>query len=214
MAKHLAVAATFAILLSACSLRTDVATAPSAASPEPTYTLSGTVVEATESGSTPVEGVRVDAGLPRRSALTNTSGVFSISGLSASRSDVVTSKFGYSTNTRTVTLTGDMRLDLTVNRLPTYTLSGMAFEVTPTGQVPIEGVEVYCDSCGPFGHTFAYTDGNGRYVMLEVLPITHSLLLQKTGFAVVDPTGHIAGRDAKDVKVEGDTRFDIQFVRR
>ena len=33
-------------------------------------------------------------------------------------------------------------------------------------------------------------------------------------FAVVDPTEHIAGRDVKDVKVEGDTRFDIQFVRR
>jgi len=210
MTKHLAVAATLAILLSACS---DVATAPSPAPPAPTYTLSGTVVEVTESGSTPVQGVQVDAGLPPRHALTNTSGFFSISGLSG-RTVVVTSKFGYRTDTTSVSLTGDMRLDITVNRLPTYTLSGIAFELTPAGHVPIEGVEIYCDSCGPDGHTFAYTDSNGRYVMSEVLPIIHSLLVRKTGFAVVDPTGKIAGFDAKDVKVEGDTRFDIELVRR
>jgi len=212
MTKRLAVAATLAILLSACSSGVDVATAPSP--PAPTYTLSGTVVEVTESGSTPVEGVRVEAGLPRRSTFTSSSGVFSISGLSVGRSDVVTSKSGYSTDTRPVLLTGDMRLDITVNRLPTYTLSGIAFEVTPAGQVPIEGVEIYCDSCGPFGHTRVFTDSNGRYVMSEVLPVTHSLLVQKTGFAVVDPIGSTAGYDVKDVKVEGDTRFDIQFVRR
>ena len=73
MAKHLAVAATLAILLSACSPGVDVTTAPSSAPPAPTYTLSGTVVEATESGSTPVEGVLVNAGLPRRSARSSTS---------------------------------------------------------------------------------------------------------------------------------------------
>ena len=41
-------------------------------------------------------------------------------------------------------------------------LSGVVFEIADGGRVPIEGVELYCDSCGEFGHTATYTDANGR----------------------------------------------------
>ena len=37
-----------------------------------------------------------------------------------------------------------------------YTLSGLVFEETITGQMPIEGVEVYCDSCGSRLATLSY----------------------------------------------------------
>ena len=43
------------------------------------------------------------------------------------------------------------------------TLFGLVSEVTPAGAVPVEGVWVYCDACGKFGHTSAYTDANGYY---------------------------------------------------
>lgn len=43
------------------------------------------------------------------------------------------------------------------------TLFGVVSEMTSTGQLPIEDVEVYCDSCGELRHTWTHTDGNGFY---------------------------------------------------
>ena len=37
--------------------------------------------------------------------------------------------------------------------LSAYTLSGVVFEVTPTGKTPIEGVAVYCELCGAETHS-------------------------------------------------------------
>src|SRR5262245_57577801 len=37
-------------------------------------------------------------------------------------------------------------------------LSGVVFEMTPAGQVPLAGASVYCDACGAFGHTEKITD--------------------------------------------------------
>lgn len=207
MRTQLSVAATLAILLTACS--------PGASPASPTtVNLSGRVLESTESGSAPVQGALVDGGSAAQSARTDAGGFFSITGLPAIRRDVVTSKFGYGTDTRTVTLAGDVRLEITLTRLPTYTLSGVAFEITPTGQAPIEGVEVYCAACGPSGDVFSLTDSSGRYLLSEVVPGLHALLVSKAGFALVDPTRRIVDYDEKDVTVEGDTRFDIQLVRR
>lgn len=45
-----------------------------------------------------------------------------------------------------------------------YTLSGVVFEVTSAGNTPVEGVNVYCEPCGPpDGHSLRFTDADGAY---------------------------------------------------
>jgi hypothetical protein len=101
------------------------------------------------------------------------------------------------------------------------TLSGVVYEVTPTGMVPLEGVDVYCEPCGAETHTWAYTDSNGFYsffgVWLDAVPTR--IWVGKDGFA--DPPGlrtptppNPSGPGWREVRVDGDTRFDIQLVRR
>ena len=47
--------------------------------------------------------------------------------------------------------------------LSAYTLSGVVFEVTTTGETPIEGVAVYCELCGEETHSWSITDSSGIY---------------------------------------------------
>ena len=47
-------------------------------------------------------------------------------------------------------------------------LSGVVFEITAGTFVGVEGVEVYCDTCGPIGHSHRFTDGTGEYDFGEV----------------------------------------------
>ncbi len=98
---------------------------------------------------------------------------------------------------------------------PTYTLSGVVYEVTPNGQVPVEDVELYCDSCGsPTGHTFTSTDANGFYSFSWAQNGVHPLLVWKAGYDVINPMGTLkTGEAYKNATVNGDTRFDIQLVR-
>ena len=104
--------------------------------------------------------------------------------------------------------------------LKDYTLSGVVFEMTPNGRMPIEGVGVYCEPCGADTHTWATTDANGFYSFAGVwdagtAPI--SIFVQKDGY--IDPVGLPArpyqqGPGWRDVIVNGDTRFDIELARR
>ena len=100
------------------------------------------------------------------------------------------------------------------------TLSGVVYEETPTGRVPIEGVDVYCEPCGAETHSWASTDSNGFYsftgVWVESLPTR--LWIGKDGYA--DPAGlprptppNPAGPGWREVRIDGDTRFDVQLVR-
>ena len=111
-------------------------------------------------------------------------------------------------------------------------LSGIVFEVTPTGQVPVPGVSVYCDACSEVGHTWQTTDaagfykfsgdiahGGGIWLTSSTSPCcpanTAYLIVGKEGYA--DPPGGRPGpvyQGWRDVTVKGDTRFDIQLVRR
>ena len=97
-----------------------------------------------------------------------------------------------------------------------YTLSGVVFEMTPGGQVPVEGVLVYCDSCGsPFGHTWVTTDVEGFYSLSWAANGNHALIVWKEGFDVKDPrTTYADGSGVRDATVNGNTRFDIQLLRR
>lgn len=56
--------------------------------------------------------------------------------------------------------------------------------------MPVDGVEVYCDSCdSPIGHTFVYTDATGVYSFGWARNGVHPLLVRKTGCDVKDPAG-------------------------
>jgi hypothetical protein len=97
------------------------------------------------------------------------------------------------------------------------TLSGFVFEQADNGRVPVARVWVYCDACGPLGHTGMYTDDNGGYT-LEGAPAGGTLLLlAKAGYKLPRPdfilptnSGYMGGMNAA---VNGDSRFDIEIVR-
>lgn len=98
----------------------------------------------------------------------------------------------------------------------TYTLSGVVSELTAAGKVPAEGVQLYCDSCGsPVGHTFTSSDADGFYSFSWAQNGVHPLFVWKDGYDVIDPTDRLAdGTAVKSATVDGNTRFDIQIVRR
>jgi hypothetical protein len=165
----------------------------------------------TAAGPSPIEGARVNAG-SGLSATTDAGGLYRIPGLPATTSLISVTKGGYVTQAKTVTMSADTLLDIRLDRIVSYTLSGLVYELTEAGQVPIEGVEVYCDSCGsPDGHTFVDTDADGFYSLSWTTNGVHPLLVRKAGYALAvtrDPSGRISAT------VNGDTRFDIQLVRR
>ena len=179
-----------------------------------TYTLSGIVFLETPTGRIPLRGARVEETNSHRSATTSSDGRYSISGLTATGASVSASRWDVVTYTTTLAIDGDTKLDI---ELPTYTLSGVVFERAPTGMVPIAGVEVYCDGCGsPFGHTFAHTGTDGVYSFTYTLSGTNPLLIRKVGYG--DPVGQapgpVQGSQWRRPVVTGDTRFDIELVRR
>ena len=105
-----------------------------------------------------------------------------------------------------------------------YTLSGLVFEVTSAGNRPIEGVEVYCEQCGPpAGHSGRFTDRNGAYSFdgaggLAGASIVE-LLVAKQGYILPNqpdqsgPSG-LSWMGRVNVSVKGDTRYDIQITRK
>ena len=107
--------------------------------------------------------------------------------------------------------------------LSDVTLSGWVFEETPTGRAPIDLVEIYCDVCTPATHGYALTDSKGFYsfrgVWLAHTGLPVSISLGKKGFD--DPPGvppstppNITDPGWREVVVNGDTRLDLQLVRR
>ena len=212
--KHLPLALTLAILVSACGNGSPGTAAPTTpAAPVGTHIVSGFIVEMTAAGSAPVEGVRVMEATSQATATTDRAGFFSLSGVPAVNAFFSATKDGYERFTKSVQISGDTRLDIAMVRVVSYTLSGIAFEVTAGGQSPLEGVEVYCDGCGsPVGHTFAYTDKDGFYSFSWAFNGATPLLVRKAGYDVLDTVGSFPGQVVATVK--GDTRFDIKLVRR
>ena len=48
------------------------------------------------------------------------------------------------------------------------TISGVVFELTPSGRAPIEGATLHCGACGVETHAWAYTNSQGRYEFIGV----------------------------------------------
>lgn len=197
------------------------ATAIAPSAPPAYHTLSGVVSTVTGGSATPVEGARVEVaegcrpGQCVRFAMTDQDGRYRIPDVLAGNRAIVVSKWGHASILTTVTLTGDMELDLQMVREEIYTLSGVVFEVTAAGLAPVERVWVYCDACGDGGHMGTFTDGDGAYEFREVQAGLFAILAHKDGYTVVDSTRTSAdGTGERTVRVSGDTHFDIQLVRR
>ena len=98
--------------------------------------------------------------------------------------------------------------------LSAYTLSGVVFEVARNGHTPIEGVEVYCELCGEATHSWTLTDSNGIYSFTGVWTTPRSpthLWFNKEGYT--DPLG-VTHSGLREILINGDTRFDVELVRR
>jgi len=98
-------------------------------------------------------------------------------------------------------------------------LSGVIYESTPTGHVPIPGAVVYCELCGEITHTWATADANGFYrfpgeiakgggVWLVPGQLT-PILVREVGFEQQTFVGR-----SLNVLIAGDTRLDVELVRR
>jgi hypothetical protein len=108
------------------------------------------------------------------------------------------------------------------------TLSGMVYEVlaaSPRQIAGVEGVSVYCEQCGESTHNFAYTNSNGEYafphgVWTEGRPeFPIRVRVARDGYqdpaALARPTPpNPAGPGWREVLIHGDTRFDMELVRR
>jgi hypothetical protein len=103
------------------------------------------------------------------------------------------------------------------------TLSGVAFEETPTGRAPIERVWVYCEPCSEETHGGTYTDSNGFYsftgVWIDPAHFPTRIHINKDGY--VDPAGlptptppNPSGAGWREVVINGNTEFNVQLVRR
>lgn len=179
---------------------------------EPVFTISGVVTELTADGETPVEGVTVTEGAAHTWARTDARGAYRLSGLRQGNFPVWMGKPAYDTVTTPVQLTSDMQLNVRVQRYVSFVLSGMVYETTPNGRVPLQGVVLYCDACGsPEGHTFVTTDANGLYRFAWTRNGKNWIdFISKDGYTYAGP--HEFG--SIPVIVDGDTTFDIELVKR
>ena len=219
--KHLLVFVSLAAL-PACSGRAlSNSTAPSAS--RPTFTVSGVVSTLTPTGLVPIAGVRVDfaggAGLVTELVTTtDTNGFYTMKGVDATTTRVSASKAGYENSSQNVTIGEDTRVDLRLTPVGTFTISGTVFELTAAGRIPLEA-DLYCDSCGEIGvgHTATKTDANGFYRFVGVFAGSNPILVSKAGYQ--DPAGQLIGSGSapwysRQVSVVGDTRLDIELVRK
>ena len=179
---------------------------------DPPFAISGVVTEMTDEGEMPVEGVSVTESATHTSARTDSRGAYRLDGLRRSTFTLSMSAPGYVNATKAVTATSDTQLDLRIERFRTFVLSGMVYENTPDGRVPLDGVVLYCDGCGsPVGHTFVTTDANGLYRFEWTLNGKNWIQFHsKDGYRYAGPIEP----NGIPVNVNGDTRYDIELVKR
>ena len=101
--------------------------------------------------------------------------------------------------------------------VPNITLSGTVYEIVQDERVPIEGVDIYCEPCGESTHNWASTDSKGFYTFTGIWGTSFPISAGKKGYE--DPpetrsTRNGYGAGWRDVVINGDTRFDIQLVRK
>ena len=176
------------------------------------FTVSGIITELTPDGEAPLEGVQIYESGTGTSVLTDATGAYRLAGLRRASFALSMIKPGYDTITTQVTTTSDIQIDRRLTRFPVFVLSGMVYETTPNGRVPLDGVVLYCDGCGsPVGHTFVTTDANGLYTFEWTRNGKNWIqFISKEGYRYAGPIEQLG----IPVNVDGNTRFDIELVRR
>ena len=175
------------------------------------FAISGVVTEMTDEGEMPLEGVRITAIGTFTSVQTDAAGAYRLGGLRRSTLDVTAFAPGYELVTKSITARSDLQADFRLARSG-FVLSGIVYETTPAGRVPLDGVVLYCDGCGsPSGHTFVTTDAKGLYRFAWTNNgKTWIQFVSKNGYRYDGPIEQLG----IPVNVNGDTRFDIELVKR
>ncbi len=87
----------------------------------------------------------------------------------------------------------------------TFTLSGVITEMTATGLVPLANAEVWRLDEEQSGWDHNTTDQNGAYAIHGLSDGSRQATVSKDGYRTIE---------LSDLPVHGDTRFDVQLVRR
>jgi hypothetical protein len=111
--------------------------------------------------------------------------------------------------------------------LTNVSLSGVVYELTPTGRTPIPLAYVYCETCSKETHMFARADEKGFYQFsgdiasgggIWLIPGVPTELIVGLIYNpdFEDPPGFTPrrGPGRREVLIDGDTRLDIELVRR
>ena len=181
-----------ACLVSACG---NTSTAPT---PTPTrFTVSGTVRDS--AALQPLAGVHVSVsgGAVARSADTTAQGRYEFSDLLAGTFDLQFSKDGYTSAQRTVSVTSDVVLDVSLDPglPPRFTLSGVVR--TPWSELLGDvGVEAVADGRVRGGST---TTSSGAYLIPGLAPTDYVVRVTKWGYYASDVS----------LQLTGDTRLDF-----
>ena len=192
------------------------------------FTVSGVITAQTPAGVIPLEGVGLFINGHR--GISNEEGLYSIAGVEAISlgNSVTATKAGYGTETKSLTISGDTRVDFQLVRTAVASLSGVVSEVTSAARVPIEGVrvEIYsmpCDErgtgCVGFGFPIgilqsAMTDSNGVYRISGLYPGRNNVIwFAKPGFDDPFPPRPEATEGGQLVTIDNETPFDVQLVR-
>ena len=96
-----------------------------------------------------------------------------------------------------------------------YVLSGLIFELTSAGPVPIAGANVEVSVCPQSGHDYVLTttDDVGMYRAAGMCSGTTYLWSGKDGYRMNRKNAPPCDHDCVTVDIRGDTRFDVELVR-
>ena len=200
LVRHLSVIAAIVALSVSCGSELPTAPTPptTPTPPPPTFTLTGTVMAAFGEVRTPARNVAVEISQTQR-AVTDSAGNFSIFGLASGAYALQVTAFMYQPLTTTVSINGDTRIELEIVPTPVFALSGIVYEDTKDGSIPVPGVYVNNSEI----HDSTRTDATGAYRVLALRGAAY-ILFSKSGY--VD--------QGRAVVMEGDVRLDVKLVRR
>ena len=195
LAMRISLIATIVALSVSCG--SELPTAPSPP-PPPTFTLTGTVMEARAEVRTPARNIPVEIS-PTRRTVTDSAGNFSIPGLAEGTYVLHVRGPFHEPLSTTIRIQGDTRIDLEIVPLPIYAVSGIVYEDTEDGPIPVPGVFVNNSDI----HDSARTDATGAYRVLALRGVAQ-ISFSKSGY--VD--------QARAIVMEGDVRLDVKLIRR
>lgn len=197
LARHITLIATIVALSVACGSEPFQPTTAPTPQP-PTFVLTGTVMEARAGVRSPARDVAVEISTTHRT-VTDRAGNFSIPGLAEGTHVLHVRGFLYEPLSTTVRIQGDTRIDLEIVPLPIYAVSGIVYEETADGPIPVTDVFVNNSDI----HSSTRTDAAGAY---RVFALRGPAVISFSKSGYVD--------QARAIVMEGDVRLDVKLVRR